>query len=195
MSGWFHIAYCIQGSSRLWHVLVLHSFLWSIFHHMHIPHFVYSLIRLWVFELFPLWPFKHGETEAQSHQNLDGTGFQTSPNIYFSPQHHSGRPQRTESKRSPYRWISITTALEPEEPIIHFWFSKCWATASSWTGGIMPTVVLPGPSYHCLFSAAVSSWSPCFCPCQMQSILNFGNQSPLVKTWIKSCRVSLVAQR
>ena len=69
---------------------------------MNIPHFVYSLIRLWVFELFQLWPFKHGETEAQSHQNLDGTGFQTSTNIYLPLQHHSGRAQRIESKRPPY---------------------------------------------------------------------------------------------
>jgi hypothetical protein len=36
----------------------------------------------------------HGETEAQSHPDLDGTGVKTFPNIRL----HSGRIQRTESK-------------------------------------------------------------------------------------------------
>ena len=70
MSGLFHIAYCIQGSSRYWYFIPFCGQI--IFYHMNIPHFVYSLIRLWVFELFPLWPFKHGETEAQSHKTWIG---------------------------------------------------------------------------------------------------------------------------
>ena len=124
MSGLFHTAYCIQGSSRLWHVLVFHSFLWS---NNILPHeyttfclFTHQAMGIWVVSTLAIQTWRNWGPESR---NLDGTGFQTSPNIYLSPQHHSGRAQRTESKRPPYQWISITTAWEPEEPIIHFWFS------------------------------------------------------------------------
>lgn len=52
VTGFFHLAWFFQDSSRLQCVLVLHSLIW-----MDTTNFVYPLIHWWTFRLFPLWSY------------------------------------------------------------------------------------------------------------------------------------------